>query len=283
MGAAFFPPELAIQDEFELGDGADIDTPHDVLRRLYFERLHRAGRDERVDREVVRLVLEHAKRIVSHPTRRQTIRVNTFAQKPWAELAIEETLEEHPRVDNPEEVLVEERFDQRFPCTVMLDCSSSMSGEKHLLGSIAVAVLLIQLPPEDAAVVTFSSTSEVIKKLRAPTDPAETVLRFLRRQPKGFTNIYSGLEAGLGQARVGRFRTGLLASDGRSTEGGDPLEIASRFENLVVLHLHGPGSDLEASRRIAQKGNGICVEVQEFSQMPRRMYDAVRWLARRAH
>lgn len=263
--------------------GAALDTKTDLLRRLYFKRLHQQGRDEALDRELVALVLDHARRVIAHPSRPVLRRMESFVRNPFGELAIEETIEESPLLDSPEDFLVEYQTEKPFSCVAMLDCSSSMSGEKHLLACIAVAVLLLEVPPKDTALSVFASDAVAVKKLLVEEAPEETILRFLRTHPKGFTNIHRGLSEGLSEFTRGggwKRRVGLIATDGRTTEGGDPMEIARRFDYLVVLHLHGPGSHLEASREMAQHGNGVCLEVERFEELPRRLYDALRVLAR---
>ena len=111
-------------------------------------------------------------------------------------------------------------------------------------------------------------------------------MAFLTRPtPRGFTNIARGLEMGMkqftrGRLPHGRRKVGLIATDGRSTEGGDPAEVARQFDFLVVLHLHGPGSYIEGSREMASRGHGVCLEVERFEELPHRLYEAVRMLAR---
>jgi hypothetical protein len=158
-----------------------------------------------------------------------------------------------------------------------------MSGDKHLLASIAVAVLLLEVPSRDTSLIVFASDSQRIKDLLVEEQAQTTILKFLRSKPRGFTNIAKGLEEGLGQLnRLGgqKRKVGLIATDGRTTEGKDPLDVARKYDFLVVLHLHGPGSHLEASKEIAEKGHGICLEVETFEELPRRLYDALRLLAR---
>ncbi len=286
----FLPPELAGQEEFrELEGVSAAGSSTDQLRRLYFQRLYQQSPDPIADRELVEQVLDHAKRVIAHPSRPMLKRLQTFEQNPFGELALDEVVEESPLATQsgdfaPADILVEEEFEKPFHCLLMLDTSSSMSGEKHLLASVAVAVLLLEVPPRHASLVVFSSQAQTIKRLHTEAGPAETVLRFLRTRPKGFTNIHAGLREGLGE--LGRLtgnqrRIGLMATDGRSTEGGDPMELARRFDFLVVLHLHGPGSHLDASREMAQAGNGICLEVETFEELPHRLYDAIRLLSRR--
>jgi len=278
----FFPPELAAESEWH-GVGAQaFDGKAEWIRTVYFQRL-RNNSDPALDRELVNLVLDRARSVVAHPSRPMLHRVENFEKAPFGELALEETLEENPSLSIEQELLMAENVEKPFSCVTLLDASASMSGDKHLLASIAVAVLLLEVPSKDTSLVVFSSHAKTIKRLLQEESREATILRFLKVQPKGFTNIYAGLEEGLKQfgtrGTSGR-KVGLIATDGRSTEGGDPLESAAKYDFLVVLHLHGPGSHLEASEEIAQKGHGICLEVERFEELPRRLYEAVRLLAR---
>ena len=256
----------------------------DWMRKLYFQRQRAGGTgNEKLDRALVQLVLDHAKKVIAHPSRPLLRKIESFIDYPYAELDLEATLEESPLLSEPGDFLVEHQIEKPFSCVAMLDASSSMSGDKHLLASIAVAVLLLEVPARDNALVMFNSEAKTIKRLLIEETPEVTVLRFLKSQPRGFTNIARGLEEGLTQAkRLGsaRRKVGLIATDGRSTEGGDPLEVARQFDFLLVLHLHGPGSDLDASRQMAQAGHGVCLEVERFEELPRRLYDSLRMLAR---
>ena len=58
-------------------------------------------------------------------------------------------------------------------------------------------------------------------------------------------------------------------------------EIHMQFDFLVVLHLCGAGSDLEASQEIAQAGKGVCLQVEKFEDLPQRLYESLRMLSRR--
>lgn len=226
--------------------------------------------------------MDHARAIIKHPARPLVRRIAPWTRLPVGELALEETLEEEPLLDAAENCLVEERIEKPFPCVTMLDCSFSMAGEKHLLSSVAVAVLLLEVPARDTALIVFGSEARALKRLGAETKAEETLLDFLRLRPGGFTNLGAGLEAGLKELRASRGRrVGILATDGRATEGPDPFQIARRFDYLVVLHLHGPGSHPDASRQLASAGNGVCLEVEKMADLPRRLYDAVRTIARR--
>jgi Mg-chelatase subunit ChlD len=254
------------------------------LRDLYFTKLRNTPLDPKSDRKLASLVLEHAKNIIAHPSRPTRKRLSSLINAPFDEIAFEETLEENPELDNPALWLVEKVEEKPFSCVAMLDLSSSMAGEKHLLSSIAVAVLLLELSPKDSGLVAFSSQAKPIKRFSQIESHESTLLRFLQYPTRGFTNISKGLEEGLKIYQMGTPRgkkIGLIATDGRATEGANPIYAAEKFDFLVVLHLHGPGSYLEASQQMAHHGKGFCLEVNEISDLPKKMYDAVRLISRR--
>lgn len=278
------PPELASQAVFEGWESVSDNRQAELMRQLYFKQLHSPHSDKKSDETLVSLIIDHAKKVIAHPARPTRLKTESFLEKPDADLAIEETIEESPWVEGPENLLVQYQEEKPFSCVVILDTSSSMSGDKHLLGSIAVAVLVLKVASKDNALVVFASEAKAIKKIGVQERPEETILKFLKHQPKGFTNLSAGLEMGLKQLKLSntkKRKVGLLATDGRSTEGGNPLEAASHYDFLVVLHLCGAGSDLATSQEIAQAGKGICLEVEKFEDLPKRLYEALRMLSRR--
>jgi Mg-chelatase subunit ChlD len=229
----------------------------EFMRQLYFKRLHSTTQDEKTDKALVRLILDQAKLVIAHPARPTKRVIESFNVRPFSDLAIEETLEENPVIQDPEHLLVEHTEEKPFSCVVILDTSSSMSGEKHLLASIAVAVLVLKVPSVDHSLVVFSSEAKTIKKFGVQEKPENTILRFLKSQPRGFTNLSLGLKEGMKQLQSltrNKRKIGMIATDGRTTEGGDPLEFARQFDFLLVLHLSGAGSDKEASNQLAQAG-----------------------------
>lgn len=277
------PPELSQNLDSETVEGGNLGGKVDLMRKLFFQGQHISQPDKGINRKLVELVLDHARSVIAHPSRPMVQRVESFVREPFGEIALEESMEEDPTFEDPHRLLVSVNEEKPFSCVAMLDTSSSMSGDKHLLASVAVAVLLLEVAPRDASVIVFNSDAKAIKPLLSEEGPEATVFSFLKSKPRGFTNIASGLEEGLKQLK--RFgsqkrKVGLIATDGRTTEGKDPLDIAGEFDQLIVLHLHGPGSHIDASRELAQRGHGICLEVENFEELPKRLYDAVRIMAR---
>jgi Mg-chelatase subunit ChlD len=229
----------------------------------------------------VRLVLDEARRTLKHLARPHRKQNESFETHPLDEVSLEDSFDANPFLDSASALRVSTAVPKEWSCVLMVDCSSSMSGEKHLRASIAVAVALLQIEPKNVAVVVFHSSALVVKRMGEPTLPEKSVLSFLRSRPKGFTNTALGLGRGLEQACLSsKRRLGLIATDGRHTEGKDPNEVARGFDFLVVLHLHGPGSSLDASKALASAGNGICLEVEEFSQLPNRLNQALKRMSR---
>jgi len=254
-----------------------------LMRKLYFEKQHGIQPSKQTDESLVKLILDRAQKIVSHPAKPRQIRVTNFKDDPSGELELEASFEENVLLDSVDDLRIEISEEKPFSCIVMLDTSSSMAGEKHLLASLAVAVLVLEVPNRNSGLVVFSSEAKTLKKLSHQEDPAVTILNFLRHQPRGFTNIFAGLKEALKEfnnQKQKRKKVGLLATDGKSTEGGDPLELAKQFDFLVVLHLCGPGSDRDSSRKIAQAGHGFCVEVEEFETLPNYLYEILKKLSR---
>lgn len=272
-----------MQSEMEGIEGSPLGGQTDMLRDLYSAKVRSGKKDPALDKKLVSLVLDHAKKVIAHPSRPKIDRIESYLRAPFDEIDIEESLEESPFLEDSADLRVCVSEEKHFSCVAMLDSSSSMSGEKHLLASIAIAVLLLKVRPQDASVVVFSSDAIAMKRMGTDDAPQSTILRFLKSQPRGFTNIRKGLQEGVAQLKrqgKSRRKLGLIATDGRSTEGGDPAEIAKLFDSLIVLHLHGPGSHLESSVELAQRGNGVCLEVERMEELPRRLYDAIRLLAR---
>lgn len=257
-----------------------------LMRELYFKKQQGISSSQQTDKSLVGLILERARKIISHPAKPRQTKIKSFLDHPEGELELEESFDENVFLDHAEDLRTEVSEERPFSCAVILDTSSSMAGEKHLLASIAVAVMVLEVPSEKTALIVFSSDGKILKKLSHKESPETTLIHFLKHQPRGFTNIYAGLKETLKEfssQKQSRKKVGLLATDGKSTEGGDPADLARQFDFLVVFHLCGPGSDLEASKKIAQAGHGFCVEVERFENLPEQLYQILKRLSRQSY
>ncbi len=135
--STFFPPELAVQEDLISEDAFHSGRDMDQLSQVYFQRLRSPKREPALDRELVAQVLAHARKIIAHPSKPLIPEQASFFEKPFQELALEETLEDNPLLSHDAPIWVEGTRPKPFSCVAMLDCSASMSGDKHLLGAVA--------------------------------------------------------------------------------------------------------------------------------------------------
>ncbi len=117
--------------------------------------------------------------------------------------------------------------------SLVLDRSTSMQGEKLDVVKSAAIQLLRSLRPEDIfSVVAFSDKAEVIIPAAFQRDRHKMEAQIQMMQPSGSTEIYQGLEAGLGEVRRGldpsRVNHIILLTDGQ-TYGDEQacLELAA--------------------------------------------------------
>jgi hypothetical protein len=89
----------------------------------------------------------------------------------------------------------------------------------------------------------------------------------------GDTNIASGLQAAIDQVSQGRVtatKTIILFSDGRKTEGGDPVELAKLGRQMnIVTHTiaFSAQADQALMREIATAGGGKYVFANSVSEL----------------
>jgi len=201
--------------EFELEESV-LGEKTRLMQRLFLQNTRATKTDPKIDKKLINLVLDHARSIISHPTKPTERHIDSLVHYPFAELALEESLEENPLLTNVDDFKVEMTREKDVSCVALLDCSYSMLGQKHLLASISVAVLLLELASRNAALVRFSSDASAVKKFNEIEAPELTVLNFLKIKPRGFTNMAKALELGLKLfSSAGRRRkVGLIATDG---------------------------------------------------------------------
>jgi len=105
--------------------------------------------------------------------------------------------------------------------SLVLDRSTSMHGEKMDVVKSAAIQLLRSLRPEDIfSVVAFSDRAEVIIPAAFQRDRNKMEARIQMMHPSGATEIFQGLEAGLGEVRRGldpsRVNHIILLTDGQT-------------------------------------------------------------------
>lgn len=136
---------------------------------------------------------------------------------------------------------------------LMLDSSYSMRGMKVILAAITAASIA-QHFKRDYAVLSFSSGASVLKAINEGASPDVVLERLFALELKGATNIRGALKAGLTQVAGYDRKIGLILTDGAWNQGGDPRQVAARFDKLNVIGF--PPSRDEEIRLLAGKGKG---------------------------
>lgn len=136
---------------------------------------------------------------------------------------------------------------------LMLDHSYSMKGLKIILAAITAASIA-QHFKSDYAILAFSNRISFIKTIDEGSGPEEVLKRLFDLELVGDTDVRLGLEAGLRHINKCDRKIGLILTDGAWNRGGDPLEMAARFDKLGVISF--PPAEHEKIRRLALKGKG---------------------------
>lgn len=190
------------------------------------------------------------------------------------EIDVDRTLEAqlgHPTLEY-ENIFCHEKVKQKSACALLLDVSNSMHREKIPVASIATGVFASKLKNDFHGVITFARDTEIIKHMNEPNDVELLLNRMLDINSGGATNIRKALLAGLDLLKESKtmVRTAILVTDGWATVGGDPVEIASKYDRLHVLGISFGfgGCDPAANTLMAKKGNGRYMYVRAFDDLP---------------
>lgn len=227
----------------------------------------------------VRAILHKARATIGPLARPYFSRPAPWSASPAAELDLETSLEDDPHL---KELWVDEKHHKRAEIIVCLDTSLSMTGKKLAMTAVSLAVLTLQLDPEDLAIIAFESEAQVVKPLGDTSTPFAILEKFLRQPARGLTNISAGLELALAEATRGKLKrqSVILITDGRYTAGDNPESWAKRLPRLHVVHTGNPWASPRFCRRLAKLGRGKYVRVADFEELPKALYSLVQGLTR---
>jgi len=190
------------------------------------------------------------------------------------ELDVDRTLEEQigsPVLDY-ENIYCHERVKQKSSYVLMLDVSNSMHQEKIAVGAIATGVFASKLRHDYHGVLTFAREPSVIKHVSEQNNLENLMDRMLDIKSGGATNIREALRKGLALLDESKTmsKTGIIVTDGWSTVGSDPVEIAVKYDRLHVLGISFGlgGSDPATNAQMAKKGRGRYMYVGKFDDLP---------------
>ncbi len=222
---------------------------HEIKRRL--DEIRR----EKVRAAAIRAIVRRAQAAVGSISRPYELKNSLWHQHPQDEFDLDASLEEDPTLENP---LVERKEPRRAEVIVCLDTSLSMTGRKLALNAVALAVLALQLEPEDFSVIAFESDANLVKGLGEKLDVFGVLKRFMEVPARGLTNIESGLLMAEKQALSGRLpkKAVILMTDGRFTAGRNPEYLVPRLPRLHVVQTGNPWASPRFCRTLARKGRG---------------------------
>jgi Mg-chelatase subunit ChlD len=212
---------------------------------------------------------------IQKPYRYQTLDARSAeewsARGATSELDVEETLLQS-------EPMFQVRLERDHGLVLILDTSLSMKGEKLALLGVTVAAVCESVPADALCILGFDSEIHAIKEFSEKIDTASAIERTLSIPAGGFTNIERGLRAareriegsGKHQARV------ILVSDGRYTEGKNPVLEARNFRMIYPVKIGKDPGGRSVMREIADSGQGRFAEVREMHELPRFLLHAIR-------
>ncbi|MEW6056037.1 MAG: VWA domain-containing protein [Bdellovibrionota bacterium] len=293
----FIAPELLDVAAFEDVSGFDQKASWDVAVR--FQDLKRFGHipdkeKQLLKRRAIAGVLERAHQIlgsVIKPERHVVVDYKTFVEKGQrGELDLLGTLEEAlGRGGYRNDVLVSNdalRFDSHVEKDVdialVMDASLSMTGEKIALLAVSVAVVALCMPSARLSLMGFDSRTRWIKRFGEELAVEQVIEKVLELPAGGFTNLELALQEtknGLSGAHKGHANV-ILISDGKYTEGGDPVHLAGQFKRLNILKIGRDQAGRDLLLELTHHGNGRFFEARRVADLPRVMYRAMRTLLR---
>jgi Mg-chelatase subunit ChlD len=275
----FFPPEVLT----EVGDGAVEDASNtDWDKAVHYHELKKRldeVKREKIRAAAIRAIVQKAQATLGSVSRPYQLQNAPWETHPHEEFDLDASLEENPSLDS---LLVERREPRRAEVIVCIDTSLSMTGRKLALTAVALAVLSLQLEPEDFSVIAFESDANLIKGLGEKKDVFAVLKRFMEVPARGLTNIEAGLLLAEKQALSGKLpkKAVILMTDGRFTAGRNPEYLVPRLPRLHVVQTGNPWSSPRFCRGLAKKGRGKFLRVAKLEHLPSALYALVHEIIR---
>ena len=282
----FRADSLAVDEEDDNPNGKD-----DWKNAIRFRDIQRLGnlepkRKKELSARAIQSVLDRARESmgpIQKPYRYQHLIESEAmihaANGAVTELDIEETLFHHSgnRSVNRESIF-QVRTEKDHGILLLLDTSLSMKGEKLALLAVTVAAVIESVPAQALCVLGFDSEIHAIKEFAESIPAIVAIERVLSVPPGGFTHIECALVTARKRIEASRFPLArvILVSDGRYTEGKNPVEEARNFRFVYPVKLGKDPGGRAVMREIADTGQGRFAEVREMKDLPRFLLNAVR-------
>ncbi|MBS4025916.1 MAG: VWA domain-containing protein [Clostridia bacterium] len=173
---------------------------------------------------------------------------------------------ENPTASILDNLVFQIRQQEKRSFVMMLDHSFSMKGFKIVLAAITTAAIALHFK-RNYAVLAFSSKGKVIKATDQEVSPELILEKIFALELMGDTNIRDVLSQGLKQMNDHSRKIGLLLTDGHWNQGGNPLEVAGRYDKLSVICF--PPAKPESIKALARQGKGKFFFVSDEMEIPK--------------
>jgi len=173
------------------------------------------------------------------------------------------------------------RVERDHGLVLVLDTSLSMKGEKLALLAVTVAAACESVPADALCVLGFDSEIHSIKEFGESLATEAAIERTLSIPPGGFTHIDLGLRTAREKMENSALRGArvILISDGRYTEGKNPVIEARKIGTVFPVKIGKDPGGRTVMREIADSGMGIFSEVREMTDLPGFLLRAIRaWM-----
>jgi len=187
------------------------------------------------------------------------------------ELDVEETLQYR-------EPLFQARIERNHGIVLLLDTSLSMKGERLALLGVTVAAVAMSVPEQALCILGFDSEIHAVKEFGEHVPAEKLIERTVSIPAGGFTHIELGLKAAKSRIESSRLRESrvILVSDGRYTEGKNPVIEARNFRVVHAVKIGKDPGGRAVMREIANTGEGRFSEVREMHELPGFLLRAIR-------
>lgn len=247
---------------------------HDIKKKLHDEI-----KREKIKAAAIRAIVQKALSTMGAVSRPHQWKSASWVDHPDAELDLDSSLDEDPSLQN---LVVEKKEPRRAEVVVCIDTSLSMTGKKLALTAVSLAVMALQLEPEDLSVIAFETDATLIKPLGAKFDVYKILEKFMEVPARGLTNIESGLLLAKKQLDAGKIskKAVILMTDGRFTAGRNPDYLVPGLPRLHVVQTGNPWSSPRFCKDLAKQGRGKFVRVGKIEQLPKALYSLVHEIIR---
>ena len=181
----------------------------------------------------------------------------------------------------PEDLALQSKRLKRTASVLMIDASTSMSGDKLSMATASLGVLAYKLRYLDYGIVTFNDNAKVVKGIKERANLEFLVGDLLDTRAMGLTNMEEALKAGLREldSVKAEDKIGMIITDGHYTIGRDPRQLAARYPRLFVIMIEDYDSKPDLCEDLATLGKGKMYKVADFTEIPKILFDALRSLS----